>query len=282
MIKKNCNNNQTLYLVPTPIGNLEDITIRSLNILKEVDIILCEDTRESGKLLKKYDISKKLLSCHEFNESKVKDKVVEYLKEGRKIALITDQGTPIISDPGIVIVREVLEKGFNVVSLPGATAFVPALTISGLNPAPFIFYGFLNSKPVKRKKELEALKTSTMTIIFYEAPHRIKQTLEDILKVFGDRKIALVRELTKIYEETRRGNIKEILQDIDTVKGEIVLVVEGIKQKEDYSNLTIYDHVKLYLDEMSEKEAIKNVAKERGVAKSIIYKEYHDVKEKNK
>lgn len=278
MIRKSYNNGPALYLVPTPIGNLEDITIRSLNVLKSVDVILCEDTRESGKLLKKYEINKRVISCHEFNEEKVKGKVIDLLKEGKDIALITDQGTPIISDPGVVVVREVLEKGYNVISLPGATAFVPALTMSGLDPSPFIFYGFLNSKISKRKKELEVLSNYPMTIIFYEAPHRIESTLNNILEVMGNREVALVRELSKVHEELRRGTVKEVLKNIDTVKGELVLIVEGDKDVQDFGNISIVDHVKLYLDEMDEKEAIKKVARERKVAKSIIYKEYHNKK----
>ena len=278
MIRKSYNNGPALYLVPTPIGNLEDITIRSLNVLKSVDVILCEDTRESGKLLKKYEINKRMISCHEFNEEKVKGKVIDLLKEGKNIALITDQGTPIISDPGVVVVRETLEKGYSVISLPGATAFVPALTMSGLDPSPFIFYGFLNSKTSKRRKELEVLSNYPMSIIFYEAPHRIEKTLNDILEVMGNREVALVRELSKVHEELRRGTVKEVLKNIDTVKGELVLIVEGDKDVQDFGNISIVDHVKLYLDEMDEKEAIKKVAKERKVAKSIIYKEYHNKK----
>ncbi|MBQ3436146.1 MAG: 16S rRNA (cytidine(1402)-2'-O)-methyltransferase [Bacilli bacterium] len=280
MIKKSYNNGPALYLVPTPIGNLEDITIRGLNTLKSVDIILCEDTRESGKLLKKYDITKKLISCHEFNEDKVKEKVISLLKEGKSIALITDQGTPIISDPGVVVVREVIEHDYSVISLPGATAFVPALTMSGFDPSPFIFYGFLNSRSTKRKKELEVLKHYPMTIIFYEAPHRIEKTLTDILEVFGDREIAVVRELSKIHEEIRKGKIKDLLKSIDGIKGELVLIVEGSKEENDFSQISLVEHVRLYLDEMGEKEAIKKVAKERNVSKSIVYKEYHTEKKK--
>ena len=280
MIKKSYNNGPALYLVPTPIGNLEDITIRGLNTLKSVDIILCEDTRESGKLLKKYDITKKLISCHEFNEDKVKEKVISLLKEGKSIALITDQGTPIISDPGVVVVREVIEHDYSVISLPGATAFVPALTMSGFDPSPFIFYGFLNSRSTKRKKELEVLKHYPMTIIFYEAPHRIEKTLTDILEVFGDREIAVVRELSKIHEEIRKGKIKDLLKSIDGIKGELVLIVEGSKEENDFSQISLVEHVRLYLDEIGEKEAIKKVAKERNVSKSIVYKEYHTEKKK--
>lgn len=276
MSQKSYQRENNLYLIPTPIGNLDDITIRSLNLLKEVDIILCEDTRVTGSLLKKYDIKKKLISCHEYNEDSVKEEVVQYLQEGKKIGLVTDQGSPIISDPGFRVVEEVIKNDFNVIGLPGATAFVPALIASGISPSRFLFYGFLNAKQGKQKQELTALKYLPYTIIFYEAPHRLKETLENMLEILGDRKICLARELSKIYEEYYRGTIMEILNDIENIKGEMVLIVEGNTEKIDYDNLDILEHINLYLEDgMDEKEAIKKVAKERNVAKSIIYKEYH-------
>lgn len=276
MSQKSYDNSPSLYLIPTPIGNLEDITIRSLNTLKFVDFILCEDTRETAKLLKKYDIKKKLVSCHEFNEKKVKDYVVSELKNGLNIGLVTDQGTPIISDPGYIIVNHVVSNGFNVISLPGATAFVPALTCSGISPSPFLFYGFLNARSSKQKRELQTLKTLKYTMIFYEAPHRLSNTLENMLEVFGDRYISISREISKIHEEIYRDKISELIKISDTLKGEFVLIVEGNHDNVDYSELSIQEHIKLYLDDgISEKDAIKLVAKERNVAKSIIYKEYH-------
>ena len=266
----------SLYLIPTPIGNLDDITIRSLNTLKMVDCVLCEDTRETSKLLKKYDISKKLISCHEYNEKQIKDKVVSMLKEGKNLGLVTDQGTPIISDPGFVIVKEVIDNNLNVIPLPGATAFVPALISSGISPSPFLFYGFLSSKGSKQKKELEKLKGYPDTLIFYEAPHRIVKTLTNMLDIFGDRNISIHREISKMYEEIIRGKISDLIKKCDNIKGEIVLVVEGNKAVVDYSNLSIIEHVNLYVEDgMSSKEAIKLVSKERNVAKSIVYKEYH-------
>lgn len=281
MSQKSYERENNLYLIPTPIGNLDDITIRSLSLLNEVDIILCEDTRVTGSLLKKYDIKKKLISCHEYNEDKIKCEVVELLNSGKKIGLVTDQGSPIISDPGFRVVEEVIRNDLNVIGLPGATAFVPALISSGLSPSKFLFYGFLNSKSSKQKQELNSLKYLPFTIIFYEAPHRIRETLENILEVFGNRKICLARELSKIYEEYYRGTITAILEDIENIKGEIVLVVEGNAEKVDYDNLDILEHINLYLEDgMDEKEAIKKVAKERNVAKSIVYKEYHDYKKK--
>ena len=279
MIQKSYNDTASLYLIPTPIGNLDDITVRSLNTLKTVDVILCEDTRDTGLLLSHYDIKKKLISCHEYNEDKIIDNVVSMLKDGLNIGLVTDQGTPIISDPGYIISRGVIEAGFNVISLPGATAFVPALTMSGIEPSPFMFYGFLNSKNSKQIEELKSLKDYKYTIIFYEAVHRIKNTLENMLEVLGDRNIAVCRELSKIHEEICRDKISNVIPLVGSMKGEFVIVVEGNKDTIDYSNLDVVEHVKMYVDDgMSEKDAVKLVAKERGVAKSIIYNEYHNRK----
>ena len=276
MRQKSYDNSPSLYLIPTPIGNMEDITLRSINTLKMVDIVLCEDTRVTSELLKKLDIKKKLIHSDDHTENDLKEMVLEKLKEGLNIGLVTDRGTPIISDPGYKIVEFVSNNGFNVISLPGPTAFVPALTASGLNPQPFLFYGFLNSKEVKREKELESLKKLPYTIILYEAPHRIHSMLESLLKVFGDRKIALNREISKKYEEIIRGNISEILEIVDDLKGEMVVVVEGNTEVEDYSSLSIIEHVNLYIEDgMTSNEAIKKVAKERNVPKSVVYKEYH-------
>lgn len=276
MIQKSFNDTSSLYLIPTPIGNLDDITVRSLNTLKTVDVILCEDTRDTGLLLSHYDIKKKLMSCHEYNEDKMIETVVSMLKEGLNIGLVTDQGTPIISDPGFVVSRGVIEAGFNVISLPGATAFVPALTSSGIEPSPFLFYGFLNSKSSKQKTELKSLKDLRYTIIFYESVHRMKETLSNMLEILGDRKIAVCRELSKIHEEIVRDNISNIIPLVDTMKGEFVIVVEGNKEKVDFGSLSVLEHVKMYVEDgMKEMDAIKQVAKERGVAKSIIYSEYH-------
>lgn len=280
MNQKSYDGKSCLYLIPTPIGNLDDITIRALKTLESVDFVLSEDTRETGKLLGKYEIKKKLVSCHEFNEDKIRSFVVDELKNGKNIGLVTDQGTPIISDPGYVVVKEVISAGYNVVSLPGATAFVPALTMAGIDPSPFLFYGFLNAKEGKRKKELQALKNFKYTFILYESPHRLKSTLKDMLEILGDRNISICREISKIHEEVIRDKISNLVDHVDSLKGEFVLVVEGNNELIDYSDMDIIDHVKLYVEDgLSEKEAIKLVAKERNVAKSIIYKEYHDSKE---
>lgn len=276
MIQKSYDDTASLYLIPTPIGNIDDITVRALNTLNSVDEILCEDTRTTGILLKRYNINKKLVSCHEYNEEKMIDYVISKLKDGYNLGLVTDQGSPIISDPGFVVARGVIEAGFNVISLPGATAFVPVLSSSGIEPSPFMFFGFLNSKKSKQIEELKLLKSCKYTFIIYEAVHRIKNTLENMLDILGDRNICIGREISKIHEEYVRGKISELLPLVDTMKGEFVIVVEGNKEKTDYSNLDIISHVKLYLDDgMKEMDAIKLVAKERKVAKSIIYSEYH-------
>lgn len=276
MIQKSYDDNASLYLIPTPIGNLDDITIRALNTLKTVDEVLCEDTRNTGILLKKYDINKKLTSCHEYNEDKMIDYVVSKLKNGYNLGLVTDQGSPIISDPGYVVARGVIDAGYNVISLPGATAFVPALSSSGIEPSPFLFYGFLNAKKSKQIEELNSLKDYKYTFIIYEAVHRIKSTLENMLDVLGDRNICIGREISKIHEEYTRGKISELLPMVDSMKGEFVIIVEGNKEIVDYSNLDIVSHVNLYVEDgMKEMDAIKLVAKERKVAKSIVYSEYH-------
>ena len=283
MLKKSYKNENALYLIPTPIGNLDDITIRSLKLLREVDILLCEDTRVTGSLLKKYDIKQKLISCHEYNEDSIKYDVVKYIQDGLKVGLVTDQGTPIISDPGFRVVQEVIDNGYSVIGLPGATAFVPALISSGIAPSKFLFYGFLNSKNSKQKQELESLKLYPYTMIFYEAPHRIINTLENMKKIFGNRHISLSREISKLYEEIYRGTIDEVLENFDKLKGEFVLIVEGNTEQVDFSDIDIISHVKLYLDDgLSEMDAFKKVAKERGISKSIVYKEYNDFKDESK
>lgn len=276
MRQNSYDNSPSLYLIPTPVGNMEDITLRAIHTLEMVDFLLCEDTRVTSELLHKLNIKKKLIHSDDHNEDSLKEMVLSKLQEGNNIGLVTDRGTPIISDPGYKIVEYVTSHGFNVISLPGPTAFVPALTMSGINPAPFLFYGFLNSKDSKRKKELETLKKLPYTIILYEAPHRIQDMLTSLLEVFGNRKIALCREISKKYEEAIRGTITDVLEIVDSIKGEMVVVVEGNLEQEDYSSMTILEHIRLYLEDgMSEKEAIKKVAVERDIPKSVVYKEYH-------
>ena len=276
MNQKSYDGKPTLYIVPTPIGNMEDITIRALNILKEADVIFSEDTRVTNQLLKHFDIKKRLISSHLYNENNNQDKEINYLKEGKTVALVSDRGTPLISDPGYILVKNAIDNGYNVVCLPGATALIPAFVMSGLGDGPFTFYGFLNSKESKRKKELEELKENKFTIIFYEAPHRITKTLENIKEIFGNRKASIAREISKKYEEIIRGNIEDLIIASENIKGEIVLIVEGNHEEKDYSNLSILDHINIYLKEGKDsKEAIKLVAKDRGIPKSEVYNEYH-------
>lgn len=275
MSQKSYDNSPTLYLIPTPIGNMDDLTYRTVETLKLVDVIFCEDTRETGKLLKYLDISKKLVANHDHNEEDNKDKIIEYLSQGLNIGLVSDRGCPVISDPGLIAARTAIENNFNVVALPGANALIPALISSGLSPKPFMFYGFLNSKSSHRKEELKALKQEKATMIFYEAPHRIKDTLQDMKEVFGgSRKIAISREITKKYEEIYRGNIDTLLEDDNDYKGELVIVVEGNLDTFNYS-ISVLDHIDLYIkDGKSSMDAIKMVAKERNMKKSEVYDIY--------
>lgn len=282
MSQKSYNDTPTLYLIPTPIGNMEDITIRALNTLKMVDVIFCEDTRVTGQLLKYYGISKKLISSHQYNEANNKQKLLEYLGNNLNVGLVSDRGTPIISDPGYELAKFAIEEGYNVVSLPGPTALIPALTSSGISPMPFYYYGFLNSKDSARRKELEFLKNIDATLILYEAPHRINKTLKDLENILGNnRKMSISREITKKYEEIYRGTIGELIEQNNDYKGEIVIVVEGNKSATEYKNLTIEEHVNLYIEDgKSSMDAIKIVAKERGMKKSEVYDLYHNIEKK--
>lgn len=276
MWQKSYNNSPTLYLVPTPIGNMEDMTIRAINILKSVEVIFSEDTRVTGLLLKHFDITKKMISLYDHNEDVVKKKVLDFLSKGYSVGLVTDRGTPIISDPGYKTVQYVTENGYNVVALPGANAFVPALITSGINPSPFTFYGFLDSRDVKKRKELESLKFISNTIIFYEAPHRIVKTLSLMLDIFGNRDISISREISKKFESIYRGNLEDVIHNFDNVKGEFVIVLSGYNKDNDNSDLSIVDSVNLYINNgMDKMTAIKMVAKDKKIAKSVIYSTYH-------
>lgn len=278
MFQKSYDGSPTVYLIPTPIGNLEDITLRAVNTLKMVEVIFSEDTRVTSLLLNHLNIKKKLISSHEYNEKENKDKFLKYLDDGHDVGIVTDRGTPIISDPGYDLVKIAIEKGYNVVGLPGPTALIPALITSGLNPSPFLFYGFLNSKQSKRNKELEELKKEKATIIFYESPHRLKETLEDIYKVFGNRRISISKEISKKYEEVMRGTIVDVIDKFDNIKGEFVVVVEGNTDCVDYTNISVAEHVTAYIKEgNSVNDAIKLVAKDRNVAKKEIYNIYHNI-----
>ncbi len=276
MWKKSYDDGAILYLVPTPIGNMEDITFRSLKVLKDVEVIFSEDTRVTQNLLNYFEIKKRLIALHDHNESIVKEEVLSYLEQGVNVAIVTDRGTPIISDPGYKTVSYVSKKGYSVVALPGACAFVPALIVSGINPQPFTFYGFLDSKIEKRKKELLSLKFVTNTLIFYEAPHRILQTMKLMLEIFGDREVSLSREITKKFESVYRGNITDLLPTLNEIKGEFVIVVSGFEKSIDDRQFGVVEQVEFYINNgMDKMEAIKVVAREREMKKNDVYAMYH-------
>lgn len=266
-----------LYIVSTPIGNLEDITLRALNVLKQVDLIACEDTRTTKKLLSRYQILKPLTSYHEHNEIEKAKELLSMLQEGHSIALVTDAGTPGVSDPGYRIVKLASENGVQIFSVPGPSAAVAALSISGLPTSSFTFLGF----PPKQKKQLihylERLKDYPETLVFYESPRRVIKTLESMAEVFGERNASLGREITKMYEETLRGTLSEIvttLKSRDNLKGEFTLVIEGNSQdKGEFDSETIH-YLLLYFKKegVSLKDAVKQVAVDSGVSKSKIYK----------
>lgn len=271
--------NGILYLVATPIGNLEDITIRALNVLKEVDIVLAEDTRKTLKLLNHFEISKKLISFYRHNEGIKLDYVLGLLKEGKKLAVVSDAGTPGISDPGEDLVRACIENNIKVIPIPGACALIQGLICSGFDTTRFVFEGFLPVNKRGKKERLEELKTERRTIIFYEAPHKLKYTLEDMKSYFGgERKIVLARELTKIHEEFMRFSIDEAISyfNENDIKGEFVVLVEGNKEEkeEKYSEESIEVLMKKYIESgLDKKEAMKAVAKDKGMKKTDVYKE---------
>lgn len=276
-----------LYLVPTPIGNLKDITLRALEVLNSVDLIAAEDTRQSLKLLNHYEIKKALISYHQHNEQGRSENIIEKLKQGVNIAIVTDAGTPGISDPGSVIVSKCIEEGIPFEVLPGATAITTALIYSGLDTTKFLFRGFLPRENKERKPIIEDLKDRTETLIFYEAPHRLLNTLEFLYENLGNRKISLCRELTKIHEEIIRVNLGEAVNKYREVqpRGEYVLIVQGkgeeeIEQEEKskWVNLSIEEHIKKYMAEgLSKKDAVKKVAKDRDISKSEVYKESFNI-----
>lgn len=276
-----------LYLVPTPIGNLKDITLRALEALENCDVVAAEDTRQSLKLLNHFNIKKPLMSYHMHNEMGKSNEIIERLKNGAVIALVTDAGTPGISDPGEVIVKKCIEEGIAFEVLPGATAFTTALIYSGLDTSKFLFRGFLSRENKDRKKQIEEVMENSETLIFYEAPHRLLNTLSFLYENLGDRKVSICRELTKLHEEIWRGTLELGIEHYknNNPRGEFVIVVEGktdeMKQEEyneQWKNLTIREHVIKYIEEgMSKKDSIKKVAKDRGVVKGEIYKEAIDI-----
>lgn len=278
MIQKSYENSEygKLYLIPTPIGNLDDITLRAIKTLEMVDIVYAEDTRETLNLFKYLKINKKVESCHKYTEMKHKDKIVQILKSGKNIGYVTDRGTPLISDPGNVIVDESIKENITVIALPGPNALLPAINMSGLSNERFLFYGFLNSKQSLAKKELTDLKDIKQTIIFYESPHRITDTLSQILDVFGNRNIAIVREISKLHEEVIRDNIENILKISDTLKGEMVIIVEG-NTKEETLEVNYTEEIdKLLTQGYSKRDAIREIADKYNVSKNKLYNEFKE------
>ena len=274
-----------LYLVATPIGNLEDITLRAINILKEADLIAAEDTRHTLKLLNHLNISKPMISYHRHNEEFRCETLINKLKEGKNIALVSDAGTPGISDPGEEIVRRCINENINVVPIPGACAMINALIASGISTKEFCFFGFLPLNKKNRKEKLNEIKDINKTIILYEAPHKIKNTLEDLKNVLDEnRKVVLAREITKIHEEFIRGNINELLEKVDKFKGEMVLIIEGnsTKKENELNDLSLEEHYKYYEKQgFDKKDIIKKIAKDRNVNKNEIYKIFVNRKENN-
>ena len=268
-----------LYLVATPIGNLDDITIRAIKVLQNVDLIAAEDTRHSLKLLNHLEISKPLISYHRHNEENKTEVLINKLLNGENIALITDAGTPAISDPGEEVVKQAIEKEIEIIPIPGACALINALICSGINTREFAFYGFLPLNKKLRKNKFEEIKKENKTIILYEAPHKINQTLKDILQEVGDVNIVLARELTKIHEEFIRGKISEIIEKYTDLKGEMIIVLEGNKfdnstdkLTELLNNMSIEEHYNYYKKQnLEKKERVKKMAKDRNVNKNEIY-----------
>ncbi|MFV0439860.1 MAG: 16S rRNA (cytidine(1402)-2'-O)-methyltransferase [Lachnospirales bacterium] len=270
-----------LYVVGTPIGNLNDFTFRGIETLEMVDFIACEDTRHSIKLLNHFDISKKLISYHEYNKEEQGDNLLKLIKDGKNIALVTDAGMPCISDPGYDLVKLMYENSIKVTTVPTGTAVVSALVLSGLDSRRYIFEGFLPTNNKDRKEVLEDIGREKRTVVLYESPHHIKETLRELDKVLNNRQVAVVREMTKIYEEVLKGTPLELLEHFCEVKpkGEMVVVVEGrskaeiLKEKQDkYTDISIEDHYQKYIDEgVHFKEAIKLVAKDRALNKRDVY-----------
>lgn len=267
-----------LYLVATPIGNLEDITIRALEVLKSVDLIAAEDTRHTLKLLNHYGISKPLISYHRHNEEIKTDSLIKKLNLGENIALVSDAGTPGISDPGEEIVKKAIENDINIIPIPGACAMINALICSGIDTKVFTFLGFLPLNKKSRKDILNRIKESEVTTIIYEAPHKLNNTLLDLENILENRQVVLGREITKIHEEFIRGNIHEIIDKSESLKGEIVIIIEGRSKKDaisDLNTLDINEHYKYYEKlGYDKKDIIKMIAKDRKSSKNEIYMEF--------
>ena len=267
-----------LYIVATPIGNLDDITLRALKILKEVDIIAAEDTRQTLKLLNHYEISKPLISYHRHNEDVRSEILLEKLNNGQDIALVSDAGTPGICDPGEEVIKKAIKDGITVVPIPGPCAMINALIASGIDSKEFCFFGFLPLNKKLRREKLEQIKNIDKTIILYEAPHKMKNTLKDLSEILDNRQIVLARELTKIHEEFIRVDINELINQIDNLKGEMILIIEGNKCKikeNELEELSLEEHYLYYEKQgFDKKEIIKKIAKDRNVNKNEIYMQF--------
>lgn len=271
------NKTGVLYIVATPIGNLEDITLRAIRILKEVDLIVAEDTRHTLKLLNHLAITKPMISYHRHNEEVRADGLIKELEEGKNIALVSDAGTPGICDPGEEMIKKCIEENIKIIPIPGACAMVNALVVSGISTKEFTFLGFLPLNKKLRKEKLEEIRKSNKTIILYEAPHKLKNTLNDLSDILESRKIVLARELTKIHEEYIRGTIEDLMERADDLKGEIVLIIENNTQKEEneLNQLSLEEHYDFYKKQgLEKKEIIKKMAKDRNVNKNEIYKRF--------
>ena len=275
MSQKSYDNTPSVYLIPTPIGNMDDITLRAINILKQVEVIFSEDTRVTGLLLQHLNIKKKLISSHNYNETNNIVKMFKYLEDGHDVGIVTDRGTPIISDPGYGLAKAAIDNGYNVIGLPGPTALISALITSGLSPLPFTFYGFLNSRSSKRRKELEKLKNLLPTMIFYESPKRLLDTLSDMKDILGNRKISISREISKRYEEIYRGNIENVIFELVEPRGEFVIVVDGSTEEIKEDGESIVEHVNSLIESgLSSKDAIREVAKIRNLNKNEVYQKF--------
>ena len=276
-MNKEMNKEGTLFIVATPIGNLEDITIRAIKILGDVDIIAAEDTRHTLKLLNYLKISKPLISYHRHNEEKKTETLIKELKKGKDIALVSDAGTPGISDPGEEIVKKCIKEGINIVPIPGACAMINALICSGIDTKEFEFLGFLPLNKKLRKNKLEEIKKANKTVILYEAPHKLKNTLEDLKEILNNRKIVLARELTKIHEEFIRESIDSLISKAMDIKGEFVLIIEANKdiEENDFAKLSIEEQYNFYKEQgLEKKEIIKMIAKNKNVNKNEIYQKF--------
>lgn len=283
-IQKSYQNNRqegTLYIVPTPIGNLDDMTFRAIDTLKEVDFVLAEDTRNTGMLLHHFSIKQRMISYHEHNHKSREEEMITLLKEGKNLALVSDAGMPGISDPGYEMIQVAISEDLPVVVLPGANAAICALVGSGLPTNHFYFYGFLPRKNKERNEALAYLKRLSTTFVLYESPHRLKKTIDDLFTVFGDRKVTIARELTKKFEEYIRGTLGELQENLSNlvIKGECCIIVEGLLEDEskEWEHLSVDEHVNMLMteDKLSSKEAIKKVAKDRKVPKQEVYRIFH-------